>query len=163
MAKHQKQNDFLRKKIAQKIGQWILVIILLLTIGLYFVGPDRIYLFIDSFGRAERLAQAETEARLENLRLQAKLNEAKDKQDHIAAEQRLKQLEEEKKQKQLQLMERIEKDIKQDMEREAKWERYYQPKGVCAKPKVWEKKVECVNERLKARQRFDELYAAGKL
>lgn len=146
-----------------KVGEWVLVGTLVVSISLLFIGSDRIYLFIDSFNKAERQEQAEAAAKLENLRIQAKLNAAKDAQDHLAAEQRQRQSLEEKQRQQSQLLEKMQQAQTQDREKQAKWERYFKESAACIAPKDWKKQVECADERMKAEERFEELYKSGKL
>lgn len=146
-----------------KIAEGALIATLVSAIALFIIGPDRIYLFFDSFKQADREEQEAYRAKIENLRLQAKLNEEREKLDRVKSAQREQMLLGEKRQQQLELIAKIAQSDAESKEKQAKWERFYQQSPSCKTPKDWRQNVECANELMKAEERFEALYKAGKL
>ncbi|MGR8933443.1 MAG: hypothetical protein ACU837_03545 [Gammaproteobacteria bacterium] len=146
-----------------KIAEWALGIVFVGAVTLFFVGPDRIYFFIDSFFQADREIQAAYQARLENLKLQMKRNERQEELDRIKSEQQEQRRLEEKQRQQQQILAKIMKADAVSKEKQAKWERFYRQSPGCKEPKKWKQKVECADELMRAEERFEALYREGKL
>jgi hypothetical protein len=148
-----------------KIAAVILLGVFFIGMAFFLIGSDKIALFIESFDQEERKAQAETQAKIERLKLQQKLNEERVQQERIKAEEQQRMLMEEKRQQQLKLFEKLQKEDVQGKEKQAKWELFYRKSRspLCIEPKEWNRQVQCANERLQAEERFETLYKAGKL
>lgn len=48
-----------------------------------------------------------------------------------------------------------------EAERQAAWRAYYRPRPECDSPPTWDAQVECTNEGMRARKRFEETYVPG--
>ncbi len=48
-------------------------------------------------------------------------------------------------------------------DKQAAWERYYQPSAECVSPDDWNVTVECGNARMRARAEFDSKWSAGQI
>lgn len=146
-----------------KIGTILLIVFFLLSICLYFLGPERILNFFEAINAAERQAQQERQEKILAYRLQAKRNAALVAQESLQREEKLRQERELKEQRQRELIAKIHDHSGSSEDKQAKWRLFFKESPLCVKTNNWKQQVECADERMKAEQQFEVLYRDGKL
>jgi uncharacterized protein YhaN len=151
------------KPARMKLSAAILLGCLSLSIVFFLIGPQKIVLFVGSFSQSDRETQQEAQQKIERYRLQAKQNEAKAEEERIQAEAQLRLQMDQKQRQQEELLAKINNRDAETQDKQLKWTRFFRESSTCVKPQTWEKQVACADERMKAEQRFEELYREGKL